>query len=74
MSKEEQFKAALADVVDGLGATKDKPGFWILSGYSFKNDGEKIYVEMSKDQTKELVYIEIDAEQLLAGKILPKIN
>lgn len=64
-----KFQEALRDVVDGLGATIKKPNFWILSGYSFKNDGEKVYVEVSIDKTKGLEYKEIDTDLLLQGKI-----
>jgi len=74
MDTEQQikFNALLEDIVDGKGVTKDKPGFWIASGYQFKNDGEKVYIAMHNDKTKELEWFEVDSDALLNGKIIHK--
>lgn len=69
MEKDIKFKQLLEDIVEGAGCSEDRPGFWIASGYSFKNDGKKIYVEVSIDKTKELEYKEIDPFKLREGKI-----
>ncbi len=66
---EPKFIEFLDEVVLGEGATLEKPRYWINNGYSFKNDGAAVYVEMSKDKTKELVFLEIDKTELLLGKI-----
>ena len=68
---EETFKKLLQEIVLGEDASLEKPRYWINQGYSFKNDGEKVYIEMSKDKTKELVFIEVDKTALLEGKIQP---
>jgi hypothetical protein len=70
----DKFKNMLEDIVDGLGATKDRPNFWISAGYQFKNDGEKVYVEMSNNKTKDFEWVEVDTELLLQGKIETKNN
>jgi len=64
---------SLQELIKGEAATIEKPRFWLLSGYSFKSDGDKIYIERVNDKfkgtEKEFEWHEVDKNQLELGVI-----
>ena len=66
---QERLQELIDDILSFDTITEDKPRFWMLQGYSFKNDGKFLYVEQSHDKTKELVWNKIDPEAFKQFKI-----